>query len=262
MEVRTLLMTVALAGLVTVGCGGPEPVAPGAFGEVTSAVVLLNPVINQGSTITVQPGATRADVEIRAADLEPVRTDSSGLAVITGLPTGTVPFELGEASTNVQVIQEKELYDIVLAWRGGSLTHVIPPVRYPIGGEVRVLAPGSRIQDALADDVIIVLEAGTYPGNVEIREEGVLIFGAWSIEEGPLSTIEGDVSVFGGGNRMRGVKVSGKLTSNANGFSAAFSNLGSAYITGNSVSLLRNTFAEGVTVPSSSAVLVDNIGIP
>ena len=97
----------------------------------------------------------------------------------------------------------------------------------------------------------------------DARSDGVLIFGAWSPTEGPLSIIEGNVTVLGGGNRIRGVKITGRLTSSANGFSAAFNDVGSATITGNAVSLLRNRFTMGsASVPSSNAVLVDNGGIP
>ncbi|MBZ4416666.1 hypothetical protein [Myxococcus sp. RHSTA-1-4] len=47
-----------LVGLVLVSCGDDDPPAsPGRFGEVTSAVVLVNPVINQGSTTSVVPGS-------------------------------------------------------------------------------------------------------------------------------------------------------------------------------------------------------------
>jgi len=62
---------------------------------------------------------------------------------------------------------------------------------------------------------------------------------------------------------MRGVTVSGIVTVNANGYSAAFCTFNNADITGNSVSLIRNIFTgTNVTVPSSSAVLLDNVGIP
>lgn len=37
------------------GGGGDTPRSPGHFGEVTSAVVLVNPVINEGSTSSVAP---------------------------------------------------------------------------------------------------------------------------------------------------------------------------------------------------------------
>ncbi len=248
--------------MVLAGCGEPTPVT-GRFGEVTSAVVVVNPVINQGSTTTVVSGSARAGVPFKAADLEPVQTDPTGLALVEDLPTGTVTLDFNPGTSSFQVVQEKELYDVVVSYRDGSVQQIIPPVRYPIGGTVVEVKPGDDIAQAASDNTIIVLAPGTYPGNIELRAAGVLIFGAWSPEDGPLSTIEGNVTVLGGGNRMRGVKINGRLTSNANNLSVSFSDIASATITGNGVSLLRNRFTAGqASVPSSNAVLVDNTGIP
>lgn len=254
-----------LVALALVGCGDDDPPAsPGRFGEVTSAVVLVNPVINQGSSTSVVSGGERAGVEFEVEDLPVAKTDSTGLALVEELPTGTVTLDFDPGTYSFQVVEERELYDVVLSYRDGTVQPLFPPVRYPIGGEVVEVEPGESIaQAAASDDTIIVLKEGTYPGNLELRAEGVLIFGAWSPAQGPLSVIEGDVTVLGGGNRMRGVKVTGRLTSNANNFSAAFSDLASATITGNGVTLLRNRFTAGqARVPSSNAVLVDNSGIP
>jgi hypothetical protein len=253
----------ALVVLVLAGCGETTP-ATGRFGEVTSAVVLVNPVVNQGSTTTVAVGAERSGVRFTAADLDPVQTDATGLALVEELPTGTVNLDFDPGTYSFQVYEEKELYDVVVAYRDGTVQQIIPPVRYPIGGTVVEVEPGGNIaQAAASDNTIIVLAPGTYPGNFELRAAGVLIFGAWSPEDGPLSTIEGNVTVLGGGNRMRGVKINGRLTSNANNLSVSFSDIASATISGNGVSLLRNRFTAGqATVPSSNAVLVDNTGIP
>jgi hypothetical protein len=252
-----------LIALVLAGCGETTP-AMGRFGEVTSAVVVVNPVINQGSTATVATGVERTGVRFKAANLGTVATDSTGLALVEELPTGTVTLDFNPGTYSFQVVREKELYDVVVAYRDGTVQPLFPPVRYPIGGQVVVVEPGDSIAQAAASDgTIIMLKPGTYPGNFELRSAGVLIFGAWSPKDGPLSVIDGNVTVLGGSNRMRGVKITGRLTSNANGFSAAFSDIASAHITGNSVSLLRNRFTAGqATVPSSNAVLVDNMGIP
>ena len=252
-----------LAAVALCACGPSVPTTPGRFGEVTSVIVVMNPVINQGSATTVASGSARGGVAVQAGNLSAVSTDSTGLALIENLPTGSVPISVSNSPVPLDVVAEKDLYDVVVSWDGSTLRHIIPPVRYPIGN-LTVLEPGSGLPGAVGSDgAVIVLKAGKYPGNVEIRSAGVLIFGAWSPTEGPLSEIEGDVAVLGGGNRIRGVRITGKLTSNANGFSAAFNDVGSANITGNTVSLLRNRFTMGTaTVPSSSAVLVDNGGIP
>ncbi len=254
----------AVLALALAGCGGEPTPATGRFGEVTSAVVVVNPVINQGSSTTVAVGSERSGIEFTAADLEPVQTDSTGLALVEELPKGTVTLDFDPGTYSFQVEREKELYDVVVAYRNGTVQPLFPPVRYPLGGQVVEVEPGDSIAQAAASDgTIIVLKPGSYPGNFELRAENVIIFGAWSPKDGPLSIIEGNVTVLGGANRMRGVKINGRLTSNANNFSAAFSDIASATITGNGVSLLRNRFTAGqATVPSSNAVLVDNMGIP
>lgn len=261
-------LMLAAAGLaaaaVLVGCGPPNPDTPGRFGEVTSAIVVVNPVINQGSSTSVASGSARGGIQVQAGDGPIAMTDGYGLALLEGFPTGTVPFKFSPGAVNVQVVQDKELYDVVVAVDQGRVEHILPPVRYPIGGQVVVLDPGADIGAAASSDgTVIILKAGTFPGGFDLRAANVLIFGAWSQKDGPLSTIEGNVTVSGGGNRLRGVKVTGTLTSNANGFSAAFCTLAGASVTGNAVSLLRNRFTQGqASVPSSSAVLVDNEGIP
>ncbi|WP_426752320.1 hypothetical protein [Myxococcus sp. Y35] len=246
------------------GCGEDSPASPGRFGEVTSAVVLVNPVINQGSSTSIEPGGARSGVAFRAEDLPVVETDASGMALVEHLPTGTVTLDFDPGTYSFQVSQEKELYDLALSYRDGTVQALFPPVRYPLGGTVVELEPGESIAQAAASDgTILLLKEGSYPGDFELRAEGVLIFGAWSPTEGPLSIIEGDVTVLGGSSRMRGVHVNGRLTSNANGFSMAFSDIASATITGNGVTLLRNRFTSGqATVPSTNAILVDNLGIP
>lgn len=252
-----------VCALMVLGCGDDPPQSPGRFGEVTSAVVVVNPVINQGSTTSVASGTERSGVEFKAANREGL-TDSTGLALVEDLPTGTVELNFDPGTYSFQVVQEKELYDVVVSYKDGVVQPLFPPVRYPIGGEVVEVEPGENIAQAAANDgTIIVLKPGTYPGNFELRAAGVLIFGAWSALDGPLSVIEGNVTVLGGSNRMRGVKINGRLSSNANGFSAAFSDIASASISGNGVSLLRNRFTQGqASVPSSNAILVDNSGIP
>jgi len=83
--------------------------------------------------------------------------------------------------------------------------------------------------------------------------------------EGFLMTVNrivnkfGNITVSGGGVRMRGLMNEGLLTVNANLYSAAFCVLNDADIKGNEVSLIRNVFnGTQVSVPSSSAVLLDN----
>lgn len=266
MPTRTGRAVVAAAlAVAAAACGGDDEEAPpGRFGEVTSTVVVVNPVINRGSSTTVMSGSQRADVRIEAARLAPVKTDATGLAVIEGLPTGLVPLRFERGMVSLNVVAEKELYDVVVSVRDDGVREIIPAVRYPVGGQVVVVEPGGNIAAAASrDGAIVVLKPGAYPGGFDVRAEGVLVFGAWAAKEGQLSVIDGPVTVSGGGARFRGLRITGTLTTNANNFSAAFWDLHSANIRGNGVSLLRNRFRAGqASVPSSNAVLVDNENLP
>ncbi|MEN8194161.1 MAG: hypothetical protein ABFS12_15160 [Bacteroidota bacterium] len=230
------------------------------FGKTTSVVIIVNPKINEGSTTTVKSGTQRENVSIKAADLETVSTDPTGLAVIKDLPADTVSLKFSSRSIDLNVVQEKELYDVVVSYTSNGVEEIIPAVRYPIGGTVITVKPGDDLNDSLkADDIIVYMEPGIYNGDVTINAEGVLLFGSWDEVEGSESIINGKLMVNGGNVRMRGVTVDSLTTVRANGFSAAFCEFNNADISGNLVSLLRNIFnGTNVKVPSSSAVLLDN----
>jgi hypothetical protein len=253
---------------IAFSCGkdnDPSPDAGGSdFGKITSTVVIVNPIINEGSTTTIASGTVRESISIKAGNLPPVITDATGLAVIKDLPTGIVPVEFSNGVIGLNVVQSKELYDMVISYTASGTVEIIPAVRYPIGGTVVIVKPGDDLSAAVSqDNSIVFLQPGVYNSNLEITAEGVLLFGTWDPIDGSLSTINGDLTVKGGNARMRGVIVSGTITVNANGYSAAFCEFNNANITGNSVSLLRNVFSgTNVTVPSSSAILLDNVNIP
>lgn len=257
---------VGLVGLlVFTGCKNddevvePLPIA-GDFGQVTSAVVIVNPVINDGSTTTVTSGSVRKGVRINSGNLAAVTTDANGLAVIKGLPTGIVPLDFDKGTLPIDVKQEKELYDVVVSYKEDTVIEIIEEIRYPIGGEVINVAPGDDLSKAFnTDNAIIVLDKGVFEGDYNITGEGVLVFGSWDEVDGAKSAFTGNITVSGGNVRMRGLKNEGFLTVNANFFSAAFCIFKDADIKGNDVALIRNEFnGTTVNVPSSSAVLLDN----
>jgi hypothetical protein len=232
------------------------------FGVISSAVVVVNPHINEGSTTTITPGDNRKDIALRIGELPVQTTDASGLAVFNDIPVGAQSHQFDNTSLNFEVENKGELYDLIVSYTGDA-AYIVPVVRYPIGGEMSVLKPGDDLAAAAStDNAIILLEEGTYEGDVLVSGENVLIFGSWDPVEGPKSILEGNLTFNGGAGRIRGLQVNQTITVNANGFSAAFSNFNNADLKGNSMVLLRNTFTgEQVVVPSSSAVLVDNIGI-
>ena len=267
LNIKHLLLILSI--LLLTSCNkDSDPTPPDAagteFGKVTSAVVIVNPVINLGSTTSIIPGSQRDAVEITAGDLDIVSTDNTGLAVIKELPTGIVPFSFSSGAIDLNVIQEKELYDIVVSYTPDGVQEIISAVRYPIGGEVVRVSPGDDLAAAVAsDNAIVFLDSGVYETSIVVNATGVLIFGSWDEKEGSEVTIKGTLKVNGGNVRMRGITVDGLTTVNANGFSAAFCEFNNANISGNSISLLRNIFnGTEVSVPSSNAVLVDNENIP
>jgi hypothetical protein len=249
-------------------CGGSDSSSEAAqplFGEETTAVVIVNPVINENSTTDVVPGSARAGIHVGIADGGPSTiTDDTGLAVLIDIPVGELELEVGDGVVLLDVREEGELYDVVVSLRDGEAQHIIPPVRYPIGGDIIELRDGDSLEAAIANDVVIFLGPGRYRSDFELRSENVLIFGSWDPVRGPLAVLEDDFAVLGEPNRIRSVALEGIVTSRANQLSMSFSYLEGADLTGEGVSLIRNRFADEAetTVPSSDAVLVDNDGIP
>lgn len=250
--------------LALAGCGSLTD-TPGRFGEVTSAVVLVNPVVNPGSTTSETPGSKREDVAVKIGDLQPVATDATGLALVERIATGTVPLRLdAQGSLTLNVAQEDELYDVAVVLReDGSTAHLFEPVRYPIGGSITRVGNASELRAAVKQaNAVVLLAPGAYEGDLAVSDTGVLIFGAWNPQDGPLSTIAGNVSMTGSGGRLRGLEIQGNLHVPGGDFSMAFSKVASADINGNMVFLLRNEFTAGpVTVTGQNTILVDNDGL-
>ena len=269
-NLRLLLFSLAAgASLFLTSCKDDDHVVnpnltPGGmnFGLISSAVVVVNPVINQGSSTTVPSGTDRNGVGVQVGSMPAVSTDATGLAVINDIPTGAHSLKFHHGSLPFNVENKGELYDMIVSYTDNA-AYIVPVVRYPIGGAITTLKPGDNITAAASNDnAIIFLNAGTYAGDVVVSGSNVLIFGTWDPVEGPKSILASNLTFNGGSGRIRGLQVNQTTTVNANGFSAAFSNLYNADLKGNSMVLLRNKFTgPSVTVPSSSAVLVDNAGI-
>ncbi|QCK15241.1 hypothetical protein DCC35_11030 [Mangrovivirga cuniculi] len=259
----------ALLILIITSCSsddeGQTPNAGGSdFGQITSAVIIVNPVINEGSTTTIKSATQRDSVLITTSGAPNETTDSTGVAVIKGLPTGTNTLEFPTGNTGFDVIQEKELYDVVVSYTDTGVVQIIPPVRYPIGGDVIFVNNATELTNAVSkDNSIVFMNPGIYEGDISIPATDVIIFGYWDQEEGSQSIITGNVTVNGSNVRMRGVTVNGFTTTNGNQFSASFCEFNNANISGNGISLIRNIFnGTDVTVPSGNAVLLDNYNLP
>ena len=176
-----IILVLSLA-VFALSCGkdDPEPNSDAAgtdFGKITSVVVIVNPKINKGSSTTVAPGTERSGVSIKAGELSPVITDATGVAVIKNVPTGTVPMLFPNESINLNVVQEKELYDMVVSYTANGTSEIIGAIRYPLGGTVVRVKPGDNLANAVSTDgAIIFMEPGIYEGDLEITAGGVLLF--------------------------------------------------------------------------------------
>ncbi|HQP70522.1 MAG TPA: hypothetical protein PLK90_09000 [Clostridiales bacterium] len=248
---------------------GPE--TPGFYGETTSAVFVINPIINVGSSTTVTPGTDRNGIRIMINGVDTVHTDSSGLAVMRNLPVGINNILVGNNNDTVylDVVNEKDMYDLVLSYKPETTEYICPAVRYPYDSTSFTFVDSSNfaVTDFNIDSHVYIFAEGEYdfpdPNPYQITAEGALFFGAWDETTGSQTIFEDSIEVRGGNTRMRGIDVTEHIKVMANGFSAAFCSFGSADITGNGISLIRNIFTAGqATVPSSNAILVDNKNIP
>ena len=233
-KTTSILLLAAAFVATTVACSDDESsAAQPDFGEVTTVVVVVNPVVNEGSTIDDTTGSERSGLHVAVADHDDlaVHTDSTGLAVLQDVPVGSQILEIEDGEVSLEILAEGELYDVVVSLNDGEASHLIDPVRYPIGGEVVWLSDGDSLEEAIEDERVIFLEPGVYQGGFEVREENVLVFGSWHAEEGPEALIEGDLTVRGEPNRFRSLDIEGEITSRANNFSMSFSHVEGAEVT-------------------------------
>lgn len=277
-EYATILLTLIFSMTLIVSCSDDDfdpkdeplgPDTPGFFGETTSAVFVINPVINPGSSTTIEPGADRNNVRIMIEGVDTVYTDSTGLAVMRNIPVGQNNIFVGTNGDTVylDVINEKDMYDLVLSYKPDITEFICPAVRYPYDSTAFVYVDSTNI-DSIDFNVdngkVYVFAEGEYDladlNPYEITADSVLFFGAWDETAGSKTVFKGAVDVRGGSIRLRGIDIQGKVTLYADYFSAAFSTFNSADITGDGISLIRNIFETAdYNVPASDAILVDNI---
>ncbi len=267
MGLRVLIFFGSFLSLVSCGDGEesfiPDPEGIGS-GTATSAVLIVNPVINKGSVPTVVPGTLREGVSVESGRGHYAVTDATGLAVIKGLPTGNVPLKFLSGAINLNIVRENELYDVVVSYTSAEVLEVIPAIRYPVGGVVTRVKPGDDLSNIVKQKgAIVFMGPGVYKEDLVISAPGLLLLGSWSPQDGPLSVIEGSLKINARNVKMRGVSISGQTIVNGNSFTASFCEFKDAEISGNSVLLLHNVFSGGnVSLPVSTATLIDNKNLP
>ncbi len=236
----------------------------GDVGDATDAVVIVNPTINEGSTITnINIGEIRNEINVTAGDTN-VTTNQTGLVLVSGMPTGTVPLRFENGAIDLDILIDGELVDLLLAVTVDGVVQIVPPIRYqPPDSNLVQIGPNDDLAGALDDDnVVVLLEPGTYRGPITITGNNVSLLGSFDASGELLSVIDGDVSVYGTNVRLRTVHIDGNLLVRADNFSAVFGQMIGAIVDGNNIVMIRNTFNGGtVQVTGDNVLLADNVRI-
>lgn len=245
-----------------VSIGDTAEVPPGS----SLLVVIANPVVNSphGTGVPAEQGDGRQDIDVDPAPGGAAAT-ADGVAVVD-VPVGAIDLRIGPASLALEVTAEGELIDAPIAFDGVRAAHFAgTPIRYPLGGPgvIRVGpdTPATELTKALkTDDAIIVLTPGVYVGDLMIKGDDVVVFGAgWGDLE---VVIDGSVVVKSEGVRIRGVGITGGLDVTGDDFGLGFSRvLGKASFTGEGGAFVHNVFCGTTSVSTAAATWLDNFGV-
>lgn len=257
------------------GCGGNEtesaaPEAPKADlpSGSTAIVAVVNPVVNTGhfSVLPKTLGSEKNKITLDAQPGGEDKTGSDGLALVP-VEVGALDLGVGGASLSLTVQAKGDVYDAPIALNASSAAFFVnTPIRYPVGDAAgpALFAAGSSMADieaeAAKDFNIIVLQKGTYTGNLNIAGKGVIIYGEGFKDRNVM--LDGSITATGEGIRLRGLNITGDLSAGGNDFGISFSKvLGNVSITGDMGAFLRNIFCGTVSMPSNPITLLDNYGI-
>ncbi|MGH7547619.1 MAG: hypothetical protein ACREMM_05545 [Gemmatimonadales bacterium] len=233
----------------------------------TTFVVLVNPTVNDANQVTVPaPGSARSGVTVSVTGGPSATTDATAVAVLADVMAGNRTISLSGQGASGQLtatINQGDLREIAVA-SGGSGSSEMANVNYAIGGQITTITSGMTVQQVNAElaksNIIVFVRSGTLTGDLTFSGSNVTLFG-----EGPTGgsvTLNGNVSVSGSMNRMRGVRVTGNMTVPGSNFGMSFSRVnGSFTMAGSNGVLLSNAFCASATVSGSGARLIGNAGL-
>ncbi len=259
--------TVMLAVLLA-ACGGDGGTGPTetVYGE-TTVVYMLNPVVNDLTSVAVPPpGTIRSGVQVAITGGASGTTGASGDVVLAPVEAGirAVSFSSTEGTGQLELdIGEGDLREIAVALDAtGAAT--MANVLYAFGGTVVEITPtmtNAEVNAALAgSNLIVFMRAGTYQGNLEFSGSSVTLFG-----EGPQGgsvVIDGNVTVSGSGNRIRGARITGDLLVPGSNAGISYSRVvGALSMGGSNGVLLNNSFCGTATVSGSGIRALGNAGL-
>lgn len=261
-------LTLTTFAVLLAACGGDGGTGPTdtVYGE-TTAVYMLNPVVNDMSAVAVPaPGITQSGVQVAVTDGPSGTTGLTGDVVLAPIAAGTrtVSFTSTEGTGQLSLdIGEGDLREIAVALDAtGAAT--MANVLYAFGGTVVEITPtmtNAEVNAALSgSNLIVFLRAGTYQGNLDFSGSNVTLFGEGS--QGGSVTIDGNVAVSGSGNRVRGARITGDLTVPGSNAGISYSRVaGTLTVGGSNVVLLKNAFCGTANVSGSALLALGNAGL-
>ena len=257
---RSALMFVALA---VFACGDSTDPTDVTFGE-TTFVVLVNPRINDDNEETPMPtpGTTQSGVSVAVGGGPSGSTDVNGVVVLGPVTAGAKTITVGGGQVSVS-IADKDLREVAVALNGNT-AEVMANVLYAFGGTVVEISPSmslTEVNNALSQsNSIVFFEAGTYTGDLTFSGSNVTLFGEGA--QGGQVTLNGDVTVGGSANRIRGARITGNLSVPGSSFGMSFTRVSGTFdMAGSGGTLLNNRFCGTATIGGSGTTLLGNAGL-
>ncbi|HUF50806.1 MAG TPA: hypothetical protein VMN60_08235, partial [Longimicrobiales bacterium] len=257
------------ATLLTTGCGDKDSTGPALevnLGE-TTFVVLVNPVVNAANAVPVPAPGTLRSVEVSWGSAQ-VQAGGDGIAVLNRIAAGSGLLHFatpGIAASVSTSIAEKDLHEVAVALGPQSGAGIMANVRYAFGGVVVEITPSTPVAQVNAQlassNIIVLLRRGIYRGNIQFTGSNVTLFGA-GVSGGEV-TIEGNVTIEGSSNRIRGARIVGDLSVSGSNAGVSFSRVtGRFSLSGSGAVLLNNAFCGPVVLGGSNPTVLGNAGLP
>lgn len=251
-------------GLAVFACGDDTTDPTDVPFGVTTFVVLVNPRVNDDNKATVPtPGTTQSGVSVSVANGPSGSTDVNGVVVLTEVEPGAKTIALGGGGSVGVSIADQDLREVAVAV-SGSTAQIMANILYAFGGNVVEISPSmtlTQVNAALAQsNSIVFFEAGTYTGDLTFSGSNVTLFGEGA--QGGQVTLNGNVTVPGSDNRIRGARITGTLTVPGSDFGMSFTRVAGAFtLEGSNGTLLNNRFCGTVTIAGGGTTLLGNAGL-